>query len=223
MSFVTTHWFLLEHAHKDPDRAFREIVRRYQRPIFDFLRGRGCSPEDAEDLAQEVLTSICRKEFLEAIDQKKGKFRSLVLAVTSHKLASHLRKRFAQKRGGNAAWISIEETVGDQLPMEEVIAASREQTDEEFDRAWILNLVWDAGEKLQTENPKMGAVFLFFYEGSLSHEEISERLEMDRVEVGKLLTEARRRIRRYVRNSIQQYVRDQEEFNEEVALLLKKL
>ena len=222
MSFATTYWSVLKSAREHPERAAREVVGRYQRPIFDFLRGRGCSPEDAEDLAQEVLTDVCRVEFLDTADRSKGRFRSLVLAVVRHKLSSHLRKRFAKKRGGGAHWVSLEES-GTGGSLQEVLTAAGHESDEEFDRTWILNIVWTAGERLQVESPKLGAAFAFFYEEELSSDEIGERMELSQEEVGRLLSEARRRIRRHVRRAIEEYVTNHEEFNREIAELLKQL
>src|ERR1043165_1808720 len=82
----------------DPERVKDLVVRRYREPVVEFLRMKGLSHEDAEDVAQDVFIQICREEFLQKADREKGKFRTLVLAVTRNLLAFFHRYQMAERR-----------------------------------------------------------------------------------------------------------------------------
>ena len=52
--FRTTLWTRLGDAAAGGKTALNDFARRYRPPLIAFLRGRGHSPADAEDVAQEV-------------------------------------------------------------------------------------------------------------------------------------------------------------------------
>src|ERR1043166_5039179 len=64
--FVTTRWSLILSAanlgteEQKTHDALAELCRTYWRPIFLFVRGRGYSVEDAQDLAQDFFATILK-------------------------------------------------------------------------------------------------------------------------------------------------------------------
>src|SRR5437667_12480015 len=83
--FVTTRWSLiLSAAHVGTEEqkardALAELCRTYWRPIFSFVRGRGYSTEDAQDLTQDFLVRILKNDWLQHDDRHSGRCRSRVL------------------------------------------------------------------------------------------------------------------------------------------------
>ncbi len=69
--FVTTRWSLiLSAANLGSDEqkirdALAELCRTYWRPIFSFVRARGYSVEDAQDLTQDFFVTILRNKWLQ--------------------------------------------------------------------------------------------------------------------------------------------------------------
>src|SRR5213079_2903749 len=76
--FVTTRWSLILSAAKFGQEeqtardALAELCRTYWRPIFLFVRGRGCSVEDAQDLTQDFFVTILKSDWLQHADRNRG-------------------------------------------------------------------------------------------------------------------------------------------------------
>lgn len=166
--FPTTFWSTMAER---PDRARQELFTRYRAPVFNYILNQGYSESDADDLTQEVFLRISREEFLRKADRARGKFRSLVLAVTRHVLSKERSRRSRQKAA------SLEqEDLDDSVPA----AAADEPEDQRFNILWIQNLVNLALERLMQETRPDGpryydALVLSQFQG-LSYEEVARRL-----------------------------------------------
>src|SRR6266853_2189172 len=103
--FVTTRWSLiLSAAHFGSEEqgardALAELCRTYWRPIFSFVRGRGYSIEDAQDLTQDFFVAILKNEWLHNADRNRGRFRSLLLKSLQNFLINAAEKTHTRKRG----------------------------------------------------------------------------------------------------------------------------
>src|SRR5436189_732447 len=90
--FPTTHWsVVLRAGRSDPgiaQVALEELCSGYWYPIYSFLRRRGSSPEDAQDLTQEFFSRLLANRGLASIDSAKGRFRSFLLASLKNLLAN---------------------------------------------------------------------------------------------------------------------------------------
>lgn len=73
----------------DP-RAFRELVRRYERPVFSVLMRVVRRPEDAEDLAQETFVRVYRA--LDRYDPTRP-FTAWLFTIASRLAIDHLRRK----------------------------------------------------------------------------------------------------------------------------------
>ena len=151
MYFPTTHWSLLAQASLAGETSARaaldELCRRYWRPLNQFLRMRGYSETDAEDLTQAFLLHLLERSALSKADQFRGKFRSFLLGALVKFLAHERNYRQAQKRGGQSLHLSIEA-----LSEENVEVPAMPETDvKAFDRAWALNVLRIAMDKIQQD------------------------------------------------------------------------
>lgn len=125
--FPTTIWTTIEMAGARDPGALEAFAREYRAPVLAAIEQRGFADGDAEDLCQEVFLRILSGDVLARADAAKGRFRSLLLAVTMHVVQHRLAKR--------------REIVTDDLePLER---------DPDFDRAWVLHLAERAMRRLR--------------------------------------------------------------------------
>src|SRR5437660_10931924 len=124
--FVTTRWSLILSAanlgseEQKARDALAELCRTYWRPMFSFVRARGYSIEDAQDVTQDFFVAILKDNWLQQADRNRGRFRSLLLKSLQNFLINASEKTHARKRGGDVEFISWEAWVAEapsQLPI----------------------------------------------------------------------------------------------------------
>ncbi|UCG58901.1 MAG: hypothetical protein JSU70_05180, partial [Phycisphaerales bacterium] len=104
--FVTTHWSLVSTAKADEAsqtlarEALEELCRTYWYPLYAFVRSRGYSADDAQDLTQAFFARIIETGGFASADRERGRFRSYLLGAMKHFLANEWHKAQTQKRGG---------------------------------------------------------------------------------------------------------------------------
>jgi RNA polymerase sigma-70 factor (ECF subfamily) len=76
--------------------------------VFSYIRRRGHTPEDAEDLAQEFFARLIEKNYLSAAHRERGNFGCFLMACVRHFLANESDRSRAAKRGGGKAMAPIE-------------------------------------------------------------------------------------------------------------------
>jgi len=139
--------------------ALGEVVGLYWKPIRICIEKRGFDSHDAEDLTQEFLATVVQKGYFDALDPAKGRLRSYLLTALNHFLANVLRNRNAQRRGGGAAHVSLdEERIGGK---EIALSSSATQPDEAFDRDWALTLLDHVLKELRADYEAQGKADLF--------------------------------------------------------------
>jgi len=89
--FTTTHWSVVlaarDTASPHADAALAELCRTYWYPLYAFVRRRGNSPHDAQDLTQGFFARLLKKNFVAQADRERGRFRTYLLAALGHFLA----------------------------------------------------------------------------------------------------------------------------------------
>ncbi|NIP56356.1 MAG: hypothetical protein GWN55_07815 [Phycisphaerae bacterium] len=109
--FATTHWSLVGEARGDEAgqtrarEALEELCRTYWYPLYAFVRSRGYSAVDAQDLTQAFFTQIIEKGGFASADRRRGRFRSYLLGAMKHFLANEWHRAQTQKRGGQVQFI----------------------------------------------------------------------------------------------------------------------
>ena len=105
MYFPTTQWTLLARASLNGEtqsrQALEELCRRYWGPLQQFIRSRGYTETEAEDLTQEFLLHLLEHSTLQRAERMRGKFRSFLLGALMRFLADEYDRRRAQKRGAS--------------------------------------------------------------------------------------------------------------------------
>lgn len=81
---------VVKHALNGEEVAYRELLRRYQRPVFSLIYRMVRDRELAEDLAQETFVKV-----LNALDRYRCeyKFSSWVFKIANNAAIDHLRKK----------------------------------------------------------------------------------------------------------------------------------
>src|SRR5438552_14323538 len=141
--FGTTHWsVVLSAGHKDTPRArhaLERLCQTYWFPLYAYVRRRGYSPEDAQDLTQEFFARLLKGKRIGTADQQKGRFRSFLLTGMNNFLADEWDKSRAQKRGGGMRTVPLQfDTAESRYGAEPIDKATPEQS---FERGWALTLL----------------------------------------------------------------------------------
>lgn len=152
--FATTHWsvVLAAGAHDSPQAtaALESLCRAYWYPLYAWLRRRGHTTHDAQDLVQSFLASLLQRRSFSTAAQDKGRFRSFLLAALNHFLADEWDKARALKRGGGQTLLSLDEAQADARYRAEPTASA--SPDQLFDKRWALTLLEQALARLREEH-----------------------------------------------------------------------
>ena len=227
--FATTHWTVVLAAGKrhtpQSDAALEELCRTYWFPLYAYVRRRGYSKEDAEDLVQAFFARFLEKNYLAGLSAERGRFRAFLLAALKHFLANEWDKSQAQKRGGGAAHLSLDWQTAD--TKFQVAATNEPSPDKAFDREWALALLAKVIERLQQECAADGKaklfeqlkIFLTAGKGALSHTDAAKKLGMDETAVRVAVHRLRKRYRQLLRDEISQTLADESQVDEEMRAL----
>src|SRR5688500_9205983 len=89
--FATTQWSVVVAAGAGPSpvarAALATLCETYWYPLYAFVRRRGHPVEDARDLTQEFFATLIEKQYLDAADSERGRFRSFLLTAVKRFLS----------------------------------------------------------------------------------------------------------------------------------------
>lgn len=92
------------------DRAWRDFVSRYWKLVYCIARGRGASPSDAEETAQDVFSTMTGILPGFRYTRDRGRFRGLLRTVTQRRLVDRLRhQRFETKNSAGSEFAALAE------------------------------------------------------------------------------------------------------------------
>jgi RNA polymerase sigma-70 factor (ECF subfamily) len=110
--FPSTHWSIVLAANGDQTwavtAALETLFRSYQKPLYAYIRRRGNTHHDAEDLLQAFFARLLGEDVLRAACQQRGRFRSFLLASLNNFLANEHDHATALKRGGGESHLSLD-------------------------------------------------------------------------------------------------------------------
>ena len=232
-AFATTHWSVVLTAGRDDPAgaaaALEQLCRKYWFPIYAFVRRRGSSQQEAEDLTQGFFAHLLEMETLKKADRGKGKFRTFLLAALTKFLSNEWDKRRTLKRGGRNQILSLDEMAAEELyRLEPVEPASPEKL---FDRRWAATLVEGVLTRLREEYRARGKLELLAQlEPGLTQEaapggyaQWSGTLGLSEGAVRVALHRLRRRFGELLREEIAQTVTGPAEVDEEIRQLFQAI
>jgi len=232
--FATTHWSLVlaakpgEASRSQAREALEKLSRAYWYPLYAFVRSRGFSAVDAQDLTQAFFARIFESVGLASADREKGRFRSYLLGAMKHFLANEWHRAQTQKRGGREHFVDWETL--DPEPRYTGTSKWSEDPEHLFDREWALDTIAGALHALRSEMEEAGKSELFeALRGSLPggdespREEIAARLGMSVGAVKVAVHRLRQRYRQLLRAAIAETVSSEEDLDDEMRYLVEVL
>ena len=140
-SFLTTQWSLIEHIQAGEDRdsvLIGSLLRMYWKPVYCYLRRKGCDNEQAKDLTQDFFHEVVlNRDLVGRADVSKGRFRTFLLHALNQYLINKNRDAHATKRIPREKLISLDAMRLPDLP-QNVVESDAEDT---YHYAWLSSLL----------------------------------------------------------------------------------
>jgi DNA-directed RNA polymerase specialized sigma24 family protein len=150
--FQTTHWTVVLQAsgaesEESRRKALAMFSEAYWPPIYTFVRRRGYSPADAQDIVQGFFVHLFEQNTLSRADQEKGRLRTFLLGSLQNFLLKQRERMAALKRGAGKQFVSFDEL----LPQAEaaMLATSHLNDVNSYDTAWASSIVTRAWKKVR--------------------------------------------------------------------------
>jgi RNA polymerase sigma factor (sigma-70 family) len=210
--------------------ALSGFCEAYWPPLYSFLRHRGHSSADAQDLVQGFFAHLLEQDTLTRADRKKGRLRTFLLGSLQNFLFNEYDRARALKRGGARQIVSIEE----HLPEAEAAMLTTAHLSDTacYDLVWASNIVARAWQSLENAFVAEGkAEWLeelrpFVAGGSVTppnQEEAAARLGVPIATLRTWLSRLRQRYRESLRTEVASTVSDPADVDQELQHLYQIL
>ena len=228
-SFATTHWSIVAQSAltdvPEAKNALAKLCETYWPPVYSFIRRRGYSPADAQDLTQSFFAFFLRTKAYGRTDRLHGKFRSFLLASVKNFLADNWGRDHAIRRGGGYQFVPLDPETAEasyNAPSARDLTAERL-----FELRWANSLAAGALNSLREELQAEGKVKLFdqlksFLAGGSvlpSYDDASAQTGLPRATVKTHVHRLRQRYREIVRREIARTVSAPHEIDDELRYL----
>lgn len=240
-SFASTHWSVIIAAAKgesEPEgarAALEALCQTYWMPLYTFVRSRGYSLHDAQDLTQGFFAHLIEHEIYARADPEKGKFRSFLLASLKNFLADAYTHAHRFKRGGGEEILPLDEGRAEAAKSLFQTHFAKHETAEEdtlFERSWAEALVGAGLRRLSAEYESEGKEGLFqqlriFLTGSAdplpTYDELAEKMGLPASTLRSHVTRLRMRYREVLRAEVRHTVTTEAEVDGELHELFRVL
>jgi RNA polymerase sigma-70 factor (ECF subfamily) len=240
--FRRTHWNVFEHlpvethqfGSQKAQRALTQLFDDYWPPLYRFVRHRGYSRADAEDLTQGFFVYLVEKRAYRRLDRRKGRFRTFLLVLLKRYLAASEAYRRRKKRGGDEVMLCLDAHELDAIEEAEREALLVEAPlDEErvFELDWATVLVERAMKNLRAEyadgrKARILAELLPFLTGGVgipTQEKAAARLGIPIETLRSQLFRLRSRYRMLLRAEVARTIRADQDIERELRYLCRIL
>ena len=236
--FPSTHWSVVLAAGRseaEPQMAgaaLAELCQVYWAPLYGFVRSRGHSVHDAQDLTQSFFAYVLEHKVYARVDRRKGRFRSFLLASLKNFIADTADRERTLKRGGAQIFLPLHE---EQVQEAESLFQTRSGVSDEdrlFDRSWAEALVAAALERLSADYKRENKEQLFnqlrmFIAGGAepppTYGELTDRLGITESTLRSHVTRLRARYREALRIEVRRTVNSEKQVDQELRELLHVL
>lgn len=233
--FCTTRWSVVLLSARSQaagsKAALSELCSTYWYPLYAFVRYRGYSPQDAQDLTQGFFLHLFEHKALTQVDPLKGKFRSFMIASLQNYLSHQAERARRLKRGGKVEFVYIDlQRAEDRYQLEPVDHLT---PDKIFNARWAMALLGAAMNRLERECAAQGKTATFEAlktfldpinsETPPSYEQIATRLNVRIGAVKTLIHRLRKQHSALVREEISRTVSDSADVEAEVHELCEAI
>jgi len=206
--------------------ALAHLVETYWTPLYFFLRRKGHSEHDAQDLAQSFFTAFIEKDFLKSVQREKGRFRTFLLVALEHFLANEYDKARAQKRGGGRKFLSLDFDDAEKRYSRE--PSTSETPERLYLKKWARALTDEAMRLLERDFANSGKAELFkaikpHLAAGEDYDELARRLKMSVSNVKVTVHRARKKYRDLLREAVRDTVRSEAEVEIELKEIISFL
>jgi RNA polymerase sigma factor (sigma-70 family) len=230
--FATTAWsqVLKAGSVERPEGrvALAELCRAYWYPLFAYHRRRGAAREEAEDAVQAFFARLIEHNLVRLAVPERGRFRGFLIAAFRQFLAARHEREAAAKRRPAGGLVSIDTSDGEARFAREL--ADRETPERLYERAWAMELIGRALDRLRAEYEGLhGADRFRVFDGVLtgqsdrSAREIGEALGMTEGAARVALHRLRKRYAALLREEVGATIGDDQDADDEIRLLLAVL
>ncbi len=234
-AFGTTHWSVVLLAAQDESPAAAQaalttLCQSYWPPLYTFLRRRGHSPANAQDLVQAFFVQLLEYNTLSRASHDKGRLRTFLLGSLQNFLADEHDRTHALKRGGGQQIVSLDEHfVEAEAALHTVGDADATSS---YDQTWAATLLNRAWEHLHAEMTAEGKgrwldevkpLLLGGLDAPPNQEQLAAKLSVHPTTLRVSLLRLRQRYREALRAEVARTVSTSMEIDEEFRYLYRVL
>ena len=228
--FATTHWSVVltagDESSPQVEAALTSLCRSYWLPVYAFVRKRGHSPEQAQDLTQAFFANFLEKQHVMKANRERGRFRSFLMTSVENFLRNEHDRAQAQKRGGGRQHISLDEQDAEARFLCEPITEA--DPAKAFEQRWAATLLSNVLGRLQAEFGANGRGDLFEAlqahlwgdAESTPYPELAERFGLSLANVKTTAHRLRQRYRELLREEIAHTVALPSQIDDEIRHLM---
>lgn len=233
--FHTTRWSIVigaqGHSPVDVNASVESLYRQYLSPLYAYVRRRGYSSHDAQDLTHEFFSRLLEKGWLSAAQPERGRLRTFLLVAMKRFLANEWHRAQAGKRGGGSRLVSLQSEEGERLFSADPAASSTLPDELLFDRNWAMALMQTTLDQLRHEYERstrpddfaMLKSCLTAERGSIDYAAIARELQLLPASARSLVHRFRKRFREIFRAEVAGTVSSPDEVEDEMRALILTL
>lgn len=141
-AFATTEWSVVDQIRDGSgphcETLVGDLVKRYWKPVYCYLRRKGFDNEPAKDLTQGFFHEIVLgRSLIEHAERSKGRFRTFLLTALQQYVAGVHRQQTTQTRAPRGQLIQLDELDPSEMPE----APTQFSPEESFHYAWAAQLL----------------------------------------------------------------------------------
>jgi len=233
-AFLTTQWSLIEgvQSAQDKDGALiGALLTRYWKPVYWYLRRRGCDNEQAKDLTQGFFHEIVlNRGLLQRADRSKGRFRAFLRHALEQYLRNENAKARTRKRRPGGKCIPFDPDDHPALP-QTICSMTPEDC---YNYAWLSDLLEQVLSEVRTDCQSDGLQvhWQIFYERLVrpiledfappSLQEVGQQCGVgEEKKLANMLVTVKRRFQTALRRRVRNTVAREDEVDDEVQELLQ--
>ena len=225
----TTRWSLIVSLQtRNPDaarEAFGKLLEIYWFPLYGFIRRKGHSREEAEDLLQSYCCRVVEKGFFDNVTPDKGRFRAFLMHTLNKFLINQYHKERTQRTGRNFRIVELDAEEADRMYQASLM--TDKTPEREFDRRWVQVLVERSSERLRRDCEQRGRTELFDAVSPYliengprgAYAQVAESLGCSEEVVRTSIHRLRKRLGEFIRGEITETVSDRNSVDDEIRYL----
>ncbi|MEK7948966.1 RNA polymerase sigma factor [Luteolibacter soli] len=233
--FHTTRWSIVigaqGHSPADVNASVESLYRQYLSPLYAYVRRRGYSPHDAQDLTHEFFSRLLEKGWLSSAQPDRGRLRTFLLVAMKRFLANEWDRAKAEKRGGLSQLVSLQSEEGERLFSASTAANASVPDELQFDRNWAMVLMQTTLDHLRREYERSTRPGDFTVlkscltagRGDIDYIAIARELQLLPASARSLVHRFRKRFREIFRAEVAGTVSSPEEVEDEMRALISTL